>query len=168
MLLRFPSAVCRSRVTYLGIYTVIHSFSYLLCLLAGFVCNSEKACTLFCSRCYAAMLHAFLYIIYLSKAFKVAETGGSEARLPPSTRGWLNGCNVYSCPFWPDCISCCMSIHPRHHCDSSYALLMDIHALPKLPWSYTYCILLLRWSDELTWPWYYCGRYSIGEWAKWL
>ncbi len=26
---------------------------------------------------------------------------------------------------------------------------MDIHALPKLPWTYTYCILLLKRSDEL-------------------
>lgn len=84
----------------------------------------------------------------------------------PNTQGWLNGCNVYSCTFWPHCILYCMSIHPRHHHDPSYALLMDIHALPKLPWTHTYCILLLRRSDELMWPWYYSGRYSIGEWAR--
>lgn len=93
-------------------------------------------------------------------------TRESNACLPPNTGRWLNGCNVYSCSFWPQCILCCMTIHPRHGCDPSHALLMDIHALPQLRWTHTYFILLLKRNDEFLWPWIYSGRCSIGETAK--
>lgn len=54
---------------YLGIYTVIQSFPIFSVFLH--VCSATAKKPLLCSRCFADMLCAFLYIIYLSKAFNV-------------------------------------------------------------------------------------------------
>lgn len=100
---------------------------------------------------------------------KLMKAAGKEKARPSCflTHGWLNGCNVYSCPLWAHCIFCCL--------DSSQTPLWSIVCIADgfpclsamdIYFTYTYCILLLRQSDELMWPWYYSGRYSIGKWAR--
>ena len=128
------------------------------------LCASVKACSSW--RVFCRYAPPFPKNNHLYKAFEGGATRESCFRLPSNTGRWLNGCNVYSCPLWPHCVLCCMSIHPKHHCDPSQTLLMDIHALPQLPWTHTYCILLLRRSDEFTWSWFCSGRCSIGEKTK--